>query len=464
MIRFFHTYFPARTLFLGISEALLVAIAFIIATFARLGANDANLMLNYEQGFLKITVVAIVFILCMYYFDLYDSLVLSNRREVLTRLVQVLGTVCIMLALLYFLFPPLQLGRGIFLLGFVLVAFLLFAWRRLFLVVNTMPQFAQRALVLGDGPLAKNLIEEIESRKELGIRVAAHLREIEDAEKPYASLTEAEKFESLSRQVQSYRASRIIVGMGDRRGKLPVEALLQLKSSGIQVQDGAEVYEAITGKVPLESLRLSWLLFSPSFYVSRPLLIYKRVVSTFISLVCLIITAPIMAIAAIAIRLDSPGPIIFRQKRVGEGGRLFTLYKFRTMVDGVEKDENFRPAEKIDGRFTRVGAWLRRTRIDELPQLINILRGDMHFVGPRPFVENQEQECLEKIPFYRQRWSVKPGATGWAQVNRGYCATIEDNTEKLAYDLFYIKNISIGLDLLILFKTIKILLLGRGSR
>lgn len=464
MIRFFHTYFPARTLFLGISEALLVAIAFVIATFARLGANDANLMLNYERGFLKITVVAVVFILCMYYFDLYDSLVLSNRREVLTRLVQVLGTVCIMLALLYFLFPPLQLGRGIFLLGFVLVAFLLFAWRRLFLVVNTMPQFAQRALVLGDGPLAKNLIEEIESRKELGIRVAAHLREIEEGEKPYASLTEAEKFEALSRQVQSYRAGRIIVGMGDRRGKLPVEALLQLKSSGIQVQDGAEVYEAITGKVPLESLRLSWLLFSPSFYVSRPLLIYKRVVSTFISLACLIITAPIMAIAAIAIRLDSPGPIIFRQKRVGEGGRLFTLYKFRTMVDGVEKDDNFRPAEKIDGRFTRVGAWLRRARIDELPQLINILRGDMHFVGPRPFVENQERECLEKIPFYRQRWSVKPGATGWAQVNRGYCATIEDNTEKLAYDLFYIKNISIGLDLLILFKTIKILLLGRGSR
>ena len=464
MIRFFHTYFPARTLFLGISEALLVTTAFVIATFARLGASDASLMLNYERGFLKISVVAAIFILCMYYFDLYDSLVLSNRREVLTRLVQVLGTVCIMLALLYFAIPTLQLGRGIFVMGFVLVAFLLFAWRRLFLVVNTMPQFAQRALILGDSPLAKALIGEIESRKELGIRVAAHLREMETGENSYTTLSEAERFEVLSKQVESYRASRIIVAMGERRGRLPVEPLLQLKASGIQVQDGAEVYEAITGKVPLESLRLSWLLFSPSFYVSRPLLVYKRIFSFMISLFCLIVTAPIMAIAAIAIRLDSPGPIVFKQKRVGEGGKLFTLYKFRTMIDGTDRDHNFRPAQKTDGRFTRVGMWLRRARIDELPQLVNILRGDMYFVGPRPFVQNQEEECLAKIPYYRQRWSVKPGATGWAQVNRGYCATIEDNAEKLAYDLFYIKNISIGLDLLIMFKTLKTLLLSRGSR
>jgi sugar transferase (PEP-CTERM system associated) len=464
VIRFFHTYFPARTLFLGVSEAVLVTTAFVIATFARLGASDANLMLNYEQGFLKISVVAVVFILCMYYFDLYDSLVLSNRREVLTRLVQVLGTVCIMLAVLYFAIPTLQLGRGIFVMGFALVAFLLFAWRRLFLAVNTMPQFAQRALILGDSALAKALIGEIESRKELGIRVAAHLREMENGENSYASLSEAERFEALSKQVESYRASRIIVAMGERRGKLPVEALLQLKASGIQVQDGAEVYEAITGKVPLESLRLSWLLFSPSFYVSRPLLLYKRIFSFMISLFCLIVASPIMLIAAIAIRLDSRGPIIFQQKRVGEGGKLFTLYKFRTMVDGADQDHNFRPAEKTDGRFTRVGMWLRRARIDELPQLVNILRGDMYFVGPRPFVQNQEEECLAKIPYYRQRWSVKPGATGWAQVNRGYCATIEDNTEKLAYDLFYIKNISIGLDLLIMFKTLKTLLLSRGSR
>jgi len=276
VIRFLNAYFPARTLFLGISEAFLVAFAFLAATVARLGTDDATVMLNYEQGFLKIFIVAIVFILCMYYFDLYDSMVLSNRREVLTRLVQVLGTVCILLALLYYVFPPLQLGRGIFLIGFLLVALLLFVWRRLFLLVNTMPRFAERALIFGDGPLAQPLMEEIESRSELGVRVVGQLRHLENGDGGGPPLSEAEQFDQLSRQIQSYRASRVIIAMGERRGRLPVEALLRLKSQGITVQDGAEVFEAITGKVPIESLRLSWLLFSPGFHVPKPLLIYKR--------------------------------------------------------------------------------------------------------------------------------------------------------------------------------------------
>jgi sugar transferase (PEP-CTERM system associated) len=464
LIRFLNAYFPARTLFLGISEALLVTAAFLVATFARLGTSEASLMLAYEQGLLKIAVVSIVFIVCMYYFDLYDSIILSNRREVITRLVQVLGTVCILLAVLYYAIPTLQLGRGIFLIGLVIVALILFAWRRLFLMLNTLPQFAERALILGDGPLAQPLISEIESRAELGLRIAGQLRHVENGHGEHANLTEPEQFEQLTRQVESFRADRVIVAMGERRGRLPVEALLRLKSQGVLIQDGAEAYETITGKVPIEALRLSWLLFSPGFRVSRPLLIYKRAFSFLISLICLVLVSPLMLLVALAIRLDSPGPAIFKQNRVGENGKIFMLYKFRTMIEGSDRDENLRPAEEIDKRFTRVGRWLRRTRIDELPQLFNILRGDMYFVGPRPFVPNQEQECLEQIPFYRQRWAVKPGATGWAQVNRGYCASIEDNTEKLAYDLFYIKNISVGLDLLIMFKTIKILLLGRGSR
>ncbi|MGH9781104.1 MAG: nucleoside-diphosphate sugar epimerase/dehydratase, partial [Candidatus Acidiferrales bacterium] len=266
MIRFLNAYFPTRTLFLGISEAFLVALAFVAATVARLGTSDATMMLNYEQGFLKILVVASVFIICMYYFDLYDSLVLSNRREVLTRLVQVLGTVCILLALLYYAFPKLQLGRGIFLIGFVLVALFVFLWRRLFLLVNTMPRFAERALILGDGPLAKPLTEEIESRSELGVRIVGQLRDLRNGNSP--PLSEEQQFEQLSSQIHTYRASRVIVTMGERRGRLPVEALLRLKSRGVRIQDGAEVFEAITGKVPIESLRLSWLLFSTGFHVS----------------------------------------------------------------------------------------------------------------------------------------------------------------------------------------------------
>jgi lipopolysaccharide/colanic/teichoic acid biosynthesis glycosyltransferase len=295
------------------------------------------------------------------------------------------------------------------------------------------------------------LLSELESLSELGVHVVGQLKSIENGDGK-SSLAPAEDLDEFMRSVEGYRPDRIIVSMGDRRGKLPVEALLQLKSRGVMIQDGADVYEAVTGKVPIESLRLSCLLFSTGFRISRPLLVFERVFSLVLSALVL------------AIRLDSPGSAIFRQKRIGQNGTIFTLYKFRTMVEGSDKGDSHRPAEITDSRFTRVGRFLRRSRVDELPQLFNILRGDMNFVGPRPFVPNQEEECLEKIPYYRQRWVVKPGATGWAQVNRGYCETIEDNREKFAYDLFYIKNASVGLDFLIFIKTMKILMLGRGSR
>ncbi|MFZ0335109.1 MAG: TIGR03013 family XrtA/PEP-CTERM system glycosyltransferase [Candidatus Acidiferrales bacterium] len=465
MIRFLNAYFPARTLLLGASEAFLVTFGFVAAAVARLGMSQANLMLNYQRGFLKIVVVAAVFTVCMYYFDLYDSWVCSNKREVLTRLVQVFGTVCILMAVLYYVFPLLQLGREIFFIGFIFVALLLVVLRQLFMTVNAMPKFAERALILGDGPLAKPLMTEIETRAELGIRVVGQLSENgTHPANPADEVLGTGRYERLSEQVEAFHANRIIIAMGERRGRLPIEALLQLKGRGVRIQDGAEIYEAITGKLPVECLRLSWLLFSPGFQVSRFLLIYKRTFSLVVSLVGIVVTTPLMALIAVAIRLDSPGPVVFRQKRVGQGGAIFTLYKFRTMLDGADRDGRHKPAEAMDARFTRVGGLLRRTRLDELPQLFNILCGDMYFVGPRPFVPDQEQECLEKIPHYSQRWAVKPGATGWAQINRGYNATIEDNVEKLAYDLFYIKNMSVGLDLLILFKTTKTLILGRGSR
>jgi lipopolysaccharide/colanic/teichoic acid biosynthesis glycosyltransferase len=231
----------------------------------------------------------------------------------------------------------------------------------------------------------------------------------------------------------------------------------------VQIQDGPQYYENATGKIPLESLRLSWLLFSPGFHVGAGLRIYKRIFSLFLGALAIVLTAPLMLLTMIAIRLDSKGPALFKQKRVGENAHLFTVYKFRSMYDGSDK-EHQRPAEYDDARVTRVGRWLRRTRLDELPQLFNIVKGDMAFVGPRPFVPEQEEEYAAKIPFYRERWLVKPGATGWAQINRGYNATLDDNREKLAYDLFYIKNVSVGLDLFILFLTMKILLLGRGGR
>jgi exopolysaccharide biosynthesis polyprenyl glycosylphosphotransferase len=464
LFRLLNAYFPTRTLFLGISEACLVAAAFVAAAIARLGANDAVIMLNYEQGFLKILVVSFAFIACMYYFDLYDSSILNNPREVHTRLIQMQGTVCLILAGLYYMYPPLELGRRIFVIGFILVAIVLLIWRHFFLTLNGLPQFAERALILGNSPLGESLVAELKCRPILGIRVVGQLKSFEENSGDLRPMSDEEKTEALLSAIHPYKPDRIIVAFAERRGGLPLDAFLRLQSFGVKIQDGREVYEAVTGKVPLESLGLSWLLSSAGLQLSRPLLVYKRAASLVLSVLALVLASPAMALIFLAIRLDSRGPVIFQQRRVGKEGKIFTLYKFRTMTDGADQDGNYRPAETVDSRFTRIGGFLRRTRMDELPQLFNILRGDMHFIGPRPFVFNQEQECVEKIPYYRLRWAVKPGATGWAQINRGYNVSIEDNKEKLAYDLFYIRNFSFGLDLLIFLKTIKILILGRGSR
>jgi len=459
MIRLFNAYFPTRTLLLTVTEALLVTLGFVAAVVFWAGtATDANIYLLYENGLGRIGLVVGIFVLLMYYFDLYDSIVLSNRREVVTRLVGVLGCSFVTIAVLYYAFPEIRLDGSTMWMGVGIVAVTVPAWRKLFFVLNRSARFSERAVLYGDGPLALPLMEAIAGRSELGVRVVGFVGQSTDT----ASVPRFDD-DDLEELVEQRGVRRIVVTMGDRRGKLRVDKLLRLKTKGVYIQDGPEYYESITGKIPLDSLRLSWLLFSPGFHVRTALRLYKRVFSLVLGSLAIIIMAPIMLLAWIAVRLDSPGPAIFRQKRVGENGKLFTVYKFRSMFEGSEKKQ-LRPAEDDDDRITRVGKWLRRTRIDELPQLFNILKGDMAFVGPRPFVPEQEEECAAQIPFYKERWLVKPGATGWAQINRGYNATLEENREKLAYDLFYIKNVSLGLDLFIMFSTIKILLLGRGGR
>jgi sugar transferase (PEP-CTERM system associated) len=462
MIRVFNVHFPSRTLFLAVSEALLIFLALLAATFAEFGEKTSAVLAG-ENGFFKIALAALVCLLCMYYYDLYDSAVLTSPREVVTRLVQVLGTACVALAVLYYIYPEAGLGVDVFLMGIVFVGVVVAGWRRLFFALNRSPRWAERAVFIGEGPLATSLAAEMEKRPELGVRLLGYVSQGTDAA-GVNGLPRLGTVEQLPMLVAPRRISRVIVAMNDRRGSLPVEALLHIKTRGILIQDGADVYEAVAGKVALDSLRPSWLLFSPGFRVSQAVLLYKRVFAFVLSLVGLLLTAPLMGIITLAIWLDSGRPVIFRQKRIGKDAQSFILYKFRSMRSGSDADGRCLPAQEKDERFTRVGRWLRRTRLDELPQLYNILRGDMHFVGPRPFVPEQEQECARQIPFYSQRWSVKPGATGWAQIHRGYCATLADNTEKLAYDLFYIKNLSIGLDLLILFQTTKTLLLGRGAR
>ena len=474
MIRLLHAYFPRRTFFLGVSEACLVSLAFLTATLARLGAGGAGRVFNDQHGSLKILVMSVAIVSCMHYFDLYDTSILGNRREVLIRITQALGTVYCLSVLVYFLYPPLELGRGIFLIGLIFAAMLLFFWRGLFLKINSVPEFADRGLIFGEGPLAELLETEFESRPELGLRVVGHVLPSSNGTGNHHGGYEPTEFrgdasvtdlaDDLSRTVKNLRATRIVVAMGDRRGKLPVDVLLSLKCRGLQVQDGVEVYEAITGKVPIESVRSGWLLFSPGCHASRFHQAYKRVASIFVSIVGLTLSLPLLPFIILAIKLTSPGAALYRQRRVGRDSVVYNCYKFRTMHADAEADTGPIWAGDDDPRITPVGRFLRQSRMDEIPQLWNVLKGDMSLVGPRPERPEFVNTLCKEIPYYHLRHTVRPGITGWAQIRYKYGSSIEDAKEKLRYDLFYIKNMSAGLDLLVFLQTIKIILLGRGAK
>jgi sugar transferase (PEP-CTERM system associated) len=472
VIRLFHAYFPTRILTLGISEALLIGASFVLATIMRLGPVQANVLLREEQGFLKIGALAVVFTTCLYYFDLYDSVVLSNKREVQGRLIQALGTTCIALAVIYYFYPNLELGRGIVLIGLVIVAMILLLWRGLFSALNGQTQLATRTLIFGDEPSSSKLFQMVAVRPELGLHVVGHVLVSGDGtytlrsfpKDSSNSITATLNDEELPEAISQRRVNRIIVALDDRRGRLPVETLLSMKGRGVQIQDGTEFYEQVTGKLPIESLRLGTLLFSSGFHISRFLVFYKRIASIFVSIIGLLLSLPILPFVALAIKLTSSGRLLYHQKRVGANDVPFYCHKFRTMRADAEADTGPTWASDEDPRITRVGRFLRITRLDEIPQLWNVLKGDMCLVGPRPERPEFIASLKQQIPNYNLRHTVRPGITGWAQIRYKYGSSVDDAKEKLRYDLFYIKHLSPGLDALIFIDTIKIILLRRGAR
>ncbi|MBI3121469.1 MAG: TIGR03013 family PEP-CTERM/XrtA system glycosyltransferase, partial [candidate division NC10 bacterium] len=260
------------------------------------------------------------------------------------------------------------------------------------------------------------------------------------------------------------RPSVIVVAMTEQRGSFPLSTILECKLEGIEVEEWPSFYEKLTGKIVLTDLRPSWLVFSDGFR-KRPLtLAMKRGMDMLLASVGLLFALPLFPLIAILVKVDSWGPVLLRQERVGQHGRIFSLLKFRSMRADAEQDSGPVWAQERDPRVTRVGRILRMTRLDEIPQLWNVLRGEMSLVGPRPERPGFVAQLQERIPFYAHRLSVKPGITGWAQVKYRYAATLEDASEKLQYDLYYIKNVSIFLDLLILLHTLQVVLLMNGSR
>ncbi len=465
MLRLFNHYHSLVTLLLVTSENLLILGTIYLAAFLK-GSTGAGTTGRAVDPWLlpKALVLSCVCQFCLYFHDLYDLKLVRESRELYARLLQALGVCSICVAILYLVFPPLLLGQGVFVLAVLILLALVSIWRLAFFWISRRRRFRRPILILGTGSLARKLCAEILDRPDVALRVVGFVSD--DSELIGKSLVNPKVLghhSDLSAIVAQERPYQIVVAMEESRGKLPVKELLDLKLRGAKIEEATALYEQITGKIAVENLRPSWLIFSEGFRKSWWIVSLKRAFGIFLSLLGLIVAFPVMIIIAILIKMESKGPVFFQQERVGENGRFFRLLKFRSMREDAEALTGPVWASANDDRITRVGRFLRKVRLDELPQFFNVLKGDMSFVGPRPERPHFVEQLSERIPYYSQRHTVKPGITGWAQINFHYGTSMEDTLEKLQYDLFYIKNMSISLDLSILFQTIKIVLSGRGA-
>jgi sugar transferase (PEP-CTERM system associated) len=462
--------FNTRTLLLLLAEAMLLFSSMIVAAYLRLGTADADYELTVRHGFFKASIISIFCLGTFYLYDLYDFVVIHDRRELVLRLIQALGLAWIALAVTFYIVPQLMVGRGVSFIALPLALALMVGWRISIHWLLGHPSIGERVLIIGHGDAAMEIAQEALERRDAGYRIVGFV--IDRADKVGQSLTEHSLVappvvgttSNLRSIVSNNKIDRIVVAMNERRGQFPVEELLELSLSGnVNIEECTSFYERLTGRVHLSMLRPSWLIFSGA-RKQNPLTSFTRTaLHRGVALIGGIISLPIAIITIILIKLDSKGPVLYKQERVGKNGKTFTVLKFRSMHVDAEK---YGPvwARNADDRVTRVGRVIRKIRVDEIPQFWNILRGDMNFIGPRPERPHFVLQLAKEIPFYEQRHLIPPGLTGWAQIKYPYGASVEDARQKLQYDLYYIKNQSLTLDAIILFETVKTILFGRGAR
>jgi len=463
ILRIFDQYIPVRKIAFFFLESLFIGGMVILGAYIRFLGHPAGFY-HYEYLILKAVLIIACVQLSLYYFDLYDLKAFRSNIELGIRLLQSLGVSSILLAFLYYLFPLLIIGRGIFFISLGFIGAIIVSWRMIYNHILKTKQLDQRIMVIGSGPLAKNIAKEIVERVDTGFKLIGFITDHPErvGEKLVNPSIIGDQSQILDIATKE-RVDRIIVALEERRGKFPDAQLLECKMRGIAIEEGIQFYEHLTGRLQVESLRPSFLIFSDGFKKWKLTMLTKRVTEFALSTIGLTLLSPFILVISILIKIDSRGPVFYKQERVGERGKIFRLLKFRSMAEDAETNGPVW-AGKNDARVTRIGRWIRKWRLDEIPQMVNVLRGDMSFVGPRPERAHFVEKLREEIPFYDQRFYVKPGITGLAQVRYQYGASKEDALEKLMYDLYYIKNLSSLFDLLILFETIKVVLSGKGAR
>jgi sugar transferase (PEP-CTERM system associated) len=464
MIRLFKQYISKRKIVYIIGEGILIFLAVTFATYIYLG-KGIGFIGTLELIWPKVLLITVITQLSLYLSDLYEFNKMDTTIDIGSRLVQAIGVSSIVLAIIYYFWPMLIIGRWVFFLSLIVLLFFLVSWRILFSIIMKKRLFAERVIVLGTGELARDILREIKKRIDTSYDIRYVLDQRKEGEEILLEgMPLKYGFDRLYERAKDEDVTDIIVALDQKRGVMPYEELLDAKVRGINIIDGESFYERITGKLLVEKINPSWLIFSDGFVKSALSRAIKRLIGLILSALMLILLSPFLALIALLIRLDSPGPILFSQERVGESGKIFTLHKFRSMKTDAEKLSGPVWAEEDDPRTTRVGRIIRKLRIDEFPQLWDVFRGDMSFVGPRPERQFFVEKLRKSIPYYNERFTVKPGVTGWAQIMYSYGATEKDALEKLKYDLYYIKNMSIAFDLMVIFHTVKIVLMGRGAR
>jgi sugar transferase (PEP-CTERM system associated) len=460
------TRFSPRTVWLILADAAIIYGGIILALYLRVGSSGSDYELNERGGWEKIAVATLLCLLNLYFYDLYDYTVMGNRRELMLRLVQALGIAWAVLAFLFYLVPPLFIGRGVLVISVPLVLVLLLFWRSSIHLLTGHPEIGEKILIVGTGQSAQDTAQAVCERRDAGYRIVGFVTENgASLSDKIANFQVLGTTSELAEIIKSEKVDRIVIAVRERRGTFPTETLLQMSLAGnVCIEECTSFFERVTGQVNIEMLRPSWLIFAGRGRDTRMKTILREIVHRLLALIGLIVSLPIALITALLIRLESKGSIFYRQQRVGKNGRTFNVIKFRSMRVDAEKDGKPVWATADDERTTRVGRIIRIIRVDEIPQFWNIIRGEMSFVGPRPERPHFVQQLAEEIPYYEHRHLTAPGLTGWAQIKYPYGASVEDARRKLQYDLYYVKNQGLALDLVIVFETIKTVLFGRGGR
>jgi sugar transferase (PEP-CTERM system associated) len=473
---------PRRKLMLMASEAAIFTGILFAGTSLWPLANVPVDLLHPDsrmlRGLLTCFTIALICQTSLSYNELYDWKISQNRAELPNRLLHSCGYALVMLALLVLIAPALFFFPGLPNIGsdtWKLILLLAFAFLLVFLFRVAFHWFfykwrwGERVLVLGDDAAAQELARMVADNPLAGFELVGLVTPQEAPpghdghDRPVWQRTVG-AVDRLLPLANAHGVARVVVCLQERRGKVPIEQLLACRMAGIEVEEREAMYERIAGKLALESMRPSYLIYSRGFMKDPMTLALKRVGDILFALTGLVLSLPICLLAILLVKLTSRGPVFFTQERSGQDGAAFRLLKFRTMRDGAEQATGPVWASANDSRITPVGRLLRMTRIDEIPQFVNILLGQMSFVGPRPERPHFVEQLSKQIPFYPLRHTVKPGLTGWAQVRHPYGASVDDAQEKLRFDLYYIKNMGLMFDLNIVLRTIGVILLGKGAR